>query len=428
MIRLITESEDFNRIIYNVNICARNPKGVCDFLLNEFSLLSEEKKIKDLSYYDDIFSIIYKSICKKNTTISYITLSYAIILIMISIKFSPLKICTTKDKGDSYTIHKNNLYIYPDCFLGIKIMNNDKYLLIDYEGDIKLNDNIDLVVSTKSKDFDYGKFLTSIDFKVFKFDQSKFQYVSNIHLEKYDLSTLQQSIKTILVPNAPYLIIAGNLTTYGCISRLDTFFDYYSLFYDKIIYILGECEYYDSNLGLDKTPSFYREYIRRYNWRKHFKKILFLDQELTIFNNIHIIGLTLWSNITNREMEDFIEYFKHIKNRDSPITHENVSDTHIKSVLWLNNTLKEIKPDLPVLIISYHIPSYNLVDKRLVELGNILLSEVSSNLDNVIRKYSNIINWIMGHEVALDNEILSGTLFLSNTYNKKSEKEDYIII
>ena len=58
MIRLITESEDFNRIIYNVNICARNPKGVCDFLLNEFSLLSEEKKIKDLSYYDDIFSII----------------------------------------------------------------------------------------------------------------------------------------------------------------------------------------------------------------------------------------------------------------------------------------------------------------------------------------------------------------------------------
>lgn len=442
MIRLITESEEFNRIIFNINAYLKDSKSVCDFVMNEFSLVKEENIQEDFTYYDDMFNIMYKSVSDKNKIISYISLSYAILLIIISIKFSTkFRIFETKDKGSSYISHKNKLFIYPDCTKGIKIMDNDKYLLIDYEGKFsfmnkeftKLNDN-----------FDYGKFLTNKNFKLFRFDESNFQYISNIHLERFDFDTLRDSIKIIIIPRktSRYLIISGNLTTFDSIGRIDLFFDYYSQFYDKIFYVLGNYEFYNSNLGIDKTIIYYREYIKRYNWKRHNKKILFLEDDLIIFNNIHIIGVTLWSNITNSDMEKDVDYFKFIKNKDLPITYEDVNMKHTKSVIWLSNSLREINRNLPVLVISYNIPSYMLIDEqhfiseKFLNSGTILA--FASNLDSILKNNTNIINWIIGHEYSLKNEIMHGTLFLSNSLRESSisdlsndknlEKEDYILI
>lgn len=436
MLKIITESEEINRVIYNVNVCLKDSKHICDFLLDEYlELIKSKIGDHEIDYYNDMFTIIYKSICKKNKVISYITLSYAIILIIISIKFAiESKTLTNKDKDSYYSIQKNKLFIYPDCLLGIKIIDNDRCLLIDYKGKFTFTK----VGDTAKLQSDYGKFLTRQNFKVFKFDESKFQYISNIHLEKFE--NLLENIKYIIpLKKAPYLIISGNLTTFECINRIDLFFDYYSQYYEKIIYILGNFEFHGSNLGLDKTVMFYREYIKRYNWKKHGasmhnKKILFLEQELTIFNNIHIIGLTLWANIT-KEVEDD---YKEIKYKDIPITYEDVSNTHIKSVIWLSNTLKEINPNLPVLVISYNIPSYSLVGDLMIasqregegyeESPTFRYSEFASHLDNIIKKYNNIINWIIGHPYSVDNKIIFGTLALSNSYQSEHKNDSILCI
>ena len=119
-----------------------------------------------------------------------------------------------------------------------------------------------------------------------------------------------------------------------------------------------------------------------------------------------------------------------------PITYEDVNMKHTKSVIWLSNSLREINRNLPVLVISYNIPSYMLIDENKIEnlLDNGMLSSFASNLDSVLKGNTNIINWILGHECSLKNEIMHGTLFLSNSLRESNEfidnskKEDYIII
>lgn len=432
MIKLVTESEEINKIIFAVNghFKKEDSKKACNFILSEYNYFVEFlKNPEDYAYYDDMFNIIYKSINKKNKIISYISLSYAILFIMIFIKFSndPKKF-QNKDKDSNYLLRKNILFLYPDCMEGIKIMGDSKYLLIDYKGNISFHNK--LFHYKLKNDFDYGKFLTSRDFKVFKFDQSNFQYISNIHLEKFNFNTLEEDIKTIITPKAPYLIISGNLVTFDCMGRLDLFFDFYSNFYDKIIYVLGNYEFHNSNLGIDKTIIFYREYIRKYNWKRRgiglgSKKILFLEQELIIFNNIHIIGFTLWSKLNSTTSKDANNF---IKSKDQVmITGEDIDNIHIKSVIWLVNTLRDINQNLPVLVVSHYIPSFSLIDDKNVKSPFFL--ESASNLDNIIKSHSNIINWILGHPFSVENEILNQTLFLSSNYeNFENEKNDCIVI
>ena len=66
MIRLITESEEFNRIIFNINAYLKDSKSVCDFVMNEFKSVIEENINEDYTYYDDMFNIMYKSVSNKN--------------------------------------------------------------------------------------------------------------------------------------------------------------------------------------------------------------------------------------------------------------------------------------------------------------------------------------------------------------------------
>jgi predicted phosphohydrolase len=215
----------------------------------------------------------------------------------------------------------------------------------------------------------------------------KFQLFSDIHLEFSKKS----------FPKIPkleeYLILAGDIGKINT-SNFKDFFDYCSLNWKKVFYILGNHEYYSSNKSFNRLNEDYHIFIKQY------PNVFLLDNShYDISPNFRIIGSTLWSNPASIEgFNDFV-YIKEVNdhiNRKLGMSIETFKRLHKESVDYLIGEIS--KNDKNLLVITHFPPTQqNTSHPKYKNQSQIIRDYFASNMIDNIPKIHKIKSWIFGH-------------------------------
>lgn len=198
--------------------------------------------------------------------------------------------------------------------------------------------------------------------------------VSDIHLEHH--KDPRPFIETFCaLPRADYLILAGDITACNALRKLSLFLARVSPLYEKIIYVLGNHEYYYAYIP-HQIPGTYRTVCRP------FKNVVLLENETYVDDHVSIFGTTLWTDIHGKA----VVYMNDLNFLEIGQYHE----MHTKARKALE-ALPERSVDI---VVTHHLPSYDFIAPK-YQSGGTMNSGFASHCDNLFskaRKY-----WVFGH-------------------------------
>lgn len=188
------------------------------------------------------------------------------------------------------------------------------------------------------------------------------RYVSDIHLELLDsiekdyLRPLWNFTKENNCTSY-YLALAGDISNSND-EKLPLFFEKVSEAYEKVFYIMGNHEYYDT---LENRP--YSECFKRIkNMSEKFSNIFILDNETIELDEFLIVGTTLWSSIPkhiSHSLESTIRDYSSINyDENRKITVKDTNRLNSKAIDFLKTTIK-INCDKNLIILSHHAPLFS---------------------------------------------------------------------
>lgn len=249
---------------------------------------------------------------------------------------------------------------------------------------------------------------------------------SDLHLEFFVKREIDILIKKVEnnVKDDPYenriLLLAGDV----CTAKNDNLTYYLNSMQDlfsKIIYVPGNHEYYGSSIEngnillnekIDKLNERVNNIYFLNNGRYHDKK-----------NNIMIIGTVLWSDLSYNNSDItlakyIINDFNYIHNF-RPLDYQNMFNNNSK---FLEEELKKYA-DSDKIVITHHMPSYDLVDEKYRNENNVCFTSDMSYLFN-----RSIKAWIYGHTHSATEQTINGILFKCNPIGYKGENEKFKVI
>lgn len=221
----------------------------------------------------------------------------------------------------------------------------------------------------------------------------KVRVVSDIHLENYvsgePLPDLGRGNILVLAGD---ILCARHFKTDGYLhSVYDTFLNDCSKNYEKVLYVLGNHEFFGFNYeGAFKTI---RENLPH--------NVHLLDNEKFTYKGWNFICSTLWTNFRNGnpiEMMDAEQYMNDYKvirigSNYRKLRAQDTLNFHLESRDYLLNQLETLKEN--VFVISHHAPSYRSVaDKFKTSSCN---SAYCSDLDELIMNHPQIKYFVHGH-------------------------------
>jgi predicted phosphodiesterase len=240
------------------------------------------------------------------------------------------------------------------------------------------------------------------------------QYASDFHLELYP-SPIEYSV--FLTPSAPYLALAGDI---GSLETLKPFFDWATSKWKRIFYIAGNHEYYTHR---SKTVEELTEGYKQLGDTYTNIEFLYTDRPSVYIEdeNVCIIGLTLWSNVTTtshswRKVSDY-KMITVVKNERTMPSHLNA--LHQRDVAVLREEYEKWKSrNIPMCVMTHHMPSFRLIHP------DFALSDVNScfasHLDDLVKHP--ISHWIYGHSHVSGKQTLGNTVCVINARGYIDEK------
>lgn len=270
----------------------------------------------------------------------------------------------------------------------------------------------------------------------------KIQIVSDTHLEFRN-----NSFKNLIKPSAPILFLLGDICVCGTNDDWNTFKKFLTFLspqFKYIFFVPGNHEYYTSSKNITNS-----ETISGINLKiKKFIKTLgnvyaLIDSAIKMtINEIKyvFIGTTLWSYIEpknykliNSSMNDYssiwVQNDKIIDTDKKPnrFRHYNVHDMsklHIKSVKFINRTLKKINTDETAILLTHHKPI------RDEPITNKISQAYESDLKDIIIKHPlKLACW--GHTHKKYDKIINNVKCVSNPkgypHQNTMYKNDYTV-
>lgn len=224
-----------------------------------------------------------------------------------------------------------------------------------------------------------------------------YQYFSDVHTEMY--KSYPSKIHSFKIDvNAPYLILAGDIGH----PHSEVYVEFLKMLspkFKQIFIIAGNHEYY-------QTPSIKKLHIPDYNWMNviddkirdvtsSFDNITFLQNEYYKFpdSNIIVFGGTFWTDVKKEEESDVRYYLNDYRNIPG-FTLEQGVKKHKEACDKLKCSLEE-NPDSEFIVISHHLPSYELVNSRYLNIKPALNSAYATDID--IANHPRIKAWVAGH-------------------------------
>jgi len=242
----------------------------------------------------------------------------------------------------------------------------------------------------------------------------KFQLISDLHLEFYKELP---PIKKLVTPQAPNLILAGDI----CFVKHPLFLPFFqklSPLFKRIIYVLGNHEYYiESDLRMDSTESI-EELVR--SKLSGFDNIHLLQKTFLNLGNIIIAGCTLWSYLSQKDFEYGMKPLaaaSFVRHGRTTLLHPKISNKlHLEQRAWLS-TIVDSFPDKKILIVTHYLPSIKLIDKKYAVLNKAYYS----NCDELVKKAS---VWCCGHSHEQKIIDIGETPVYLNAIGRPFEKKD----
>lgn len=201
------------------------------------------------------------------------------------------------------------------------------------------------------------------------------------------------------------LSIAGDvfpvemLNTKAMRTVAEDYFDKCSEYYDDVVVIAGNHEWYDSYIHSSKLADFYSMY----------DNVHFLDTNSVTIEDVVFVGTTLWTNFNNenlfaidaarRQMNDFRYIHKYRTSEDGKIfsdifSPEDAIKLYYGSVDFID-TVCGFNKDKTIVVVTHHSPTYSTMDKQY--LGSALTHSYASGLEWLIDRHRNIKLWHHGH-------------------------------
>ena len=229
--------------------------------------------------------------------------------------------------------------------------------------------------------------------------------ISDIHLEKSsDPNSLINHCFNIFsqFQDNDVLVIAGDVGNPYDKSYYE-FLNSISSLFNIVFLVSGNHEYHNNNI--DETD------IHIENVTKHFLNVVFLQKKGYIYENVHFMGCTLWTEgicckkVRTRDLHD-------IKNFDL----NKIQSLNRDHIGWIKNNIKHNS-----VVITHHLPSYSLIHEKYK--GSYDNPFYANHLDNILP--SNGL-WICGHSHMNTLCYVNNCLCAINPIGNEDEHSTYI--
>jgi len=232
-----------------------------------------------------------------------------------------------------------------------------------------------------------------------------YQISSDIHLEFYkNVDNIHKYFTKIIEVNAQYLILAGDIGN----PKEDiywTFMNWCSENFEKIFVITGNHEYYNNDI--EEVDGFlYKEFEK-------YENIFFLQCDKIENENTIILGCTLWSRKSHEKVyrsyvRNFINDYRKIKKGNNLLSLNDTHNIFTNHFEWLCEEIRSIPKDKDIIIITHHLPTYKLINKKY--LGKVIdtNSAFASGLD-ILFEFTNIKLWVCGHTHSSADKVFNQT-------------------
>lgn len=257
------------------------------------------------------------------------------------------------------------------------------------------------------------------------------QVFSDLHLEFYkNFAKIQ--------PLAPYLFLAGDIGTIDSIYdiKVENFLSYCSKNWEKIFYVLGNHEFYQTSVQIKKKKTFQELKEIYKNICNKFPNVILLDDTFCeIVPGLNVYGTTLWtgnygfSHNPNHSLNDYnmiaIKSTNHDANNSNMlITEEFVNDMSSKQFDLMSEYLNtNANTNTTKTIIITHFPPFRngssnpIYSSQLPQMANYFSwSNAHTKLN-----CSNVVGWICGHTHWSFDLMDGGVRFISNQLGYKEE-------
>jgi len=222
----------------------------------------------------------------------------------------------------------------------------------------------------------------------------KIQYASDLHLEILEADGCfhpedDQSFRFLIEPEAPILILAGDIMTPNT-KCAHYFLDWCSRKFEQTFWIMGNHEYYTLNpIPMSHIVNQYRSFCPA--------NVHILDNETYSVDNLLFVGSTLWSDIPeedDHEIQFRINDYRMIYNDN----HQRISPAETRYRFQRNRKFIEdtiqANPNNQIVIITHHVPlnrDTSFADYE-CEVTN---AAYATHID--LQKDDNVKFWICGH-------------------------------
>lgn len=216
--------------------------------------------------------------------------------------------------------------------------------------------------------------------------QTCIQYISDIHLEFIDHPIKLKKIVEKIIPIAPICVLAGDIG-YPFHPYYSQFLEEMSKKFNHILLIHGNHEYYQLGKNKGKTMNEILEKTKEIV--KSLPNVHFLHNSYVDIDDIRFIGSVLWTELKNpkalvndaRSIQEFtVDHFNQI---------------HEENKTFIRNTIEQSRDENKrIIMITHHLPSYELIDQSFVKYGDYNQCFASS-CDEFIN--DPVILWIYGH-------------------------------
>jgi predicted phosphohydrolase len=228
----------------------------------------------------------------------------------------------------------------------------------------------------------------------------KFQYISDIHLER------RRRIPKI-IQTSNVLFLPGDIG--------NPFKELYSDFmkqcsykYEQTFVVSGNHEYWNKN-GIHATDHEIEKII------EPLENVHYLNNKVFEFDDYNIIGCTLWSKLINRP-EKMYGDISRVRVGDNRIGFDGLNELHDNDLNWLTKTLDKLKKNKKKsIVLTHHLPSYQLIHPRfLIDKYNGKHEKYASELEHLIN--DPVTHWLCGHSHSTMTLQINGVYVGVNTY------------
>ena len=238
----------------------------------------------------------------------------------------------------------------------------------------------------------------------------RFQFISDPHLDFSENVPVFESI----IPSADILLVAGDVSNCYSSKRRKQFAEnFYNGKWKQVIEIPGNHHFYKMNVEQAHFNG-----IKEIETSKN-TIVTYINNHCIHFNDVVIVGSTLWSNVPYSKVSLFNSFSDHAWIGGMSIDVYNC--LHQKSLDFIRDSLNE-HFDKKCIVMTHHVPLIQLTSSKFI--GNEFNDMFVNNLDMFIPQFNNVKYWLHGHSHDFVDTTISGVRHIRNPLGYVKYRED----